>query len=92
MKVRLDACRPLIYRIGQLKAQKKPAFLEAAAAKLFVSEALIASCRDAIQIFGGYGYMVEQGIERDLRNALGSTLYSGTTEIQRNIIAKCLGL
>ena len=45
-----------------------------------------------MQIFGGYGYMTEQEIERDLRDAVGSTLYSGTTEIQRNIIARGLGL
>ena len=45
-----------------------------------------------MQIFGGYGYMTEQQIERDLRDAVGSTLYSGTTEIQRNIIARGLGL
>jgi alkylation response protein AidB-like acyl-CoA dehydrogenase len=90
MKVRLETCRPLVYRIGWLKERKKPAMMEAAIAKLYVSEALVASCRDALQIHGGYGYMVEQGIERELRDALGSTLYSGTTEIQRNIIAKCL--
>jgi alkylation response protein AidB-like acyl-CoA dehydrogenase len=46
----------------------------------------------AVQVFGGYGYMTEQGIERDLRDAIGSTLYSGTSEIQRNIIARCLAL
>jgi alkylation response protein AidB-like acyl-CoA dehydrogenase len=92
MKVRLDACRPLVYRIGQLKQQNKPAVLEASIAKLLVSESLVKSCQDALQIFGGYGYMVEQGIERDLRDALGSTLYSGTTEIQRNLIAKSLGI
>jgi len=92
MKVRLDACRPLVYRIGQLKQQNKAAVLEASVAKLFVSESLVKSCQDALQIFGGYGYMVEQGIERDLRDALGSTLYSGTTEIQRNLIAKSLGI
>ena len=90
MKVRLDASRPLVYRIGRLKARNKPAMMEAAVAKLFVSEALVSSCRDALQIYGGYGYMVEQGIERELRDALGSTLYSGTSEIQRNLIAKCL--
>jgi alkylation response protein AidB-like acyl-CoA dehydrogenase len=45
---------------------------------------------DALQIHGGYGYMVEQGIERELRDAIASTLYSGTSEIQRNVIAKCL--
>jgi len=91
MKVRLDTCRPLVYRIGWLKERKKPAMLEAAVAKLYVSEALINSCRDALQIHGGYGYMVEQGIERELRDALGSSLYSGTSEIQRNLIAKGLG-
>jgi alkylation response protein AidB-like acyl-CoA dehydrogenase len=92
MKVRLDTCRPLVYRIGWLKAQNKPATVEAAVAKLYVAQSLIASCQDAIQIFGGYGYMVEQGLERDLRDAIASTLYSGTSEIQRNLIAKGLGL
>jgi alkylation response protein AidB-like acyl-CoA dehydrogenase len=92
MKVRLDTCRPLVYRIGWLKERNKPAMLESAVAKLYVAEALVNSCRDAVQIHGGYGYMVEQGFERELRDALGSTLYSGTTEIQRNVIAKCLGI
>lgn len=92
MKVRLDTCRPLVYRIGWLKERKKPAMLESAVAKLYVAESLVSSCQDALQIHGGYGYMVEQGIERELRDALGSTLYSGTTEIQRNIVAKCLGI
>ena len=92
MKVRLDTCRPLVYRIGWLKERKKPAMMEAAMAKLYVSECVVNSCRDAVQIHGGYGYMTEQGIERELRDALGGTLYSGTTEIQRNIVAKCLGL
>jgi hypothetical protein len=92
MKVRLDACRPLVYRIGWLKEQGKSAMMEASVAKLFVSESLVSSCMDALQIYGGYGFMVEQGIERELRDALGSTLYSGTSEIQRNVIAKCLGI
>ena len=92
MKVRLDTCRPLVYRIGWLKAQNKPATVEAAVAKLYVAQALIASCQDAIQIFSGYGYTVEQGLERELRDAIASTLYSGTSEIQRNLIAKGLGL
>lgn len=92
MRVRLDACRPMVYRIGQLKDQNRKAVLEASVAKLFVSESLVASMLDAVQVFGGYGYMTEQEVERDLRDAVGSTLYSGTSEIQRNIIAKCLGL
>jgi alkylation response protein AidB-like acyl-CoA dehydrogenase len=92
MRVRLETSRPLVYQIGYLKEQNKKAILEASIAKLHVSEALVQSMLSAVQVFGGYGYMTEQGIERDLRDAVGSTLYSGTTEIQRNIIARCLGL
>jgi alkylation response protein AidB-like acyl-CoA dehydrogenase len=92
MKVRLDTCRPLVYRIGVLKDAKKDATVEAAVAKLYVSESFVKSCLDAVQIFGGYGYMTEQQVERDLRDSIGSTLYSGTSEIQRNIIARGLGL
>lgn len=92
MKVRLDSCRPLVYRIGALKDAKRDATMEAAVAKLYVSESFVKSGLDAIQIFGGYGFMTEQQVERDLRDAVGSTLYSGTSEIQRNIIARGLGL
>jgi alkylation response protein AidB-like acyl-CoA dehydrogenase len=65
---------------------------EAAIAKLYVSDCFVKSSLDAIQVFGGYGYMKEQEIESDLRDAVGSTIYSGTSEIQRNIIASALGL
>lgn len=92
MKVRLETCRPLVYRIGWLKDRKKKAMLEAAMAKLYVSDCLVKSSLDAVQVFGGYGYMTEQEVERDLRDAVGSTLYSGTSEIQRNIIARCMGI
>jgi len=92
MKVRLETCRPLVYRIGQLKDADKDASVQAAVAKLYVSSCFVESSLDAIQIFGGYGYMTEQQIERDLRDAVGSRLYSGTSEIQRNLIAKSLGL
>ena len=92
MKVRLDSCRPLVYRIGRLKDANLPAMQEAAIAKLYVSDCYVKSSLDAVQIFGGYGYMTEQEIERDLRDAVGGTIYSGTNEIQRNIIAASLGL
>jgi Acyl-CoA dehydrogenases len=92
MKVRLDTCRPLVYRIGSLKDQKRDASQEAAIAKVHVSDCFVKSSLDAVQIFGGYGYMTEQEVERDLRDAIGSTIYSGTNEIQRNIIAASLGL
>lgn len=92
MKLRIETARPLVYKIGWLKAQGKNADMEAAMAKLYLSEALVKSCLDAIQIHGGYGFMTEFQFERELRDAVGGTLYSGTSEIQRNIIARHLGL
>lgn len=92
MKIRLDTCRPLVYRIGRLKDAGRPARLEAALAKLHVSECFAASSLDAMRVFGGYGYMTEQEMERELRDALGGLFYSGTSDIQRNIIARSLGL
>jgi len=92
MKVRLETCRSLVFRIGELKDRKEPAMLEAAMAKLHVSQCFIQSSLDAIQTFGGYGYMTEQQVERDLRDAVGSGIYSGTSDIQRTLIAKALGL
>lgn len=92
MKLRLEASRPLVYRIGDLKDRQQPALLEAAIAKLYVSEAFVQSSLDALQTFGGYGFMTEYELERDLRDAVGSRLYSGTSEIQRNLIARSLGI
>jgi alkylation response protein AidB-like acyl-CoA dehydrogenase len=57
-----------------------------------LSECFVQSCLDAVQIHGGYGYMTEFGLERDLRDSISGTLYSGTSEIQRNIIAAWIGL
>jgi len=92
MRVRLDTCRPLVYRIGALKDAGADATTEAAIAKLHVSENFVKSCLDAVQTFGGYGYMTDFQFERDLRDSVGSTIYSGTSDIQRTIVAKGLGL
>jgi len=92
MKIAVDAARALVLRVGWLMDQGREAMAEAAVAKAFVSEANVRVHLDALQIHGGYGYMSEFEIERDLRDALGGTLYSGTTEIQRRIIARSLGL
>jgi alkylation response protein AidB-like acyl-CoA dehydrogenase len=92
MKVSLDAGRFLLYRVAGLQAQGKSTVMESAIAKLFVSEAHVRSALDALQLHGGYGYMREFPIERELRDALSGTLYSGTSEMQRKIIARCLGL
>jgi alkylation response protein AidB-like acyl-CoA dehydrogenase len=61
-------------------------------AKLTISDAAVASALDAIQIHGGYGYMREYQVERHLRDNVASRLYSGTSEIQRLIVARHLGL
>ena len=92
MKVRLETARNLLYKVAWLKSQKKSATMEAAMAKLYISESYVASSMDAIRILGGYGYMTEFEIERDLRDAMGGTIYSGTSDIQRNIISRLLGL
>jgi alkylation response protein AidB-like acyl-CoA dehydrogenase len=92
MYVRLEAARLLIYRVAWLKQQGRSAPAEAAAAKLFTSESWVRSSQDAIQTHGGLGYMKEAGIERDLRDAVASTIYSGTSEIQRVVLATMLGL
>jgi alkylation response protein AidB-like acyl-CoA dehydrogenase len=92
MKIRLETARGLLYQSAWRKSMGKSVYLEAALAKLYISESWILCARDAMQIHGGYGYMVEYEIERELRDALASTLYSGTSEIQRTIIAPLLGL
>ena len=92
MKVRLETARLILYKVAWLKKQEKPAPMDAALAKLYLSEAFVQSSLDAIRIHGGYGYMTEFEVERDLRDAIGGTLYSGTSDIQRNIIARLLGL
>jgi alkylation response protein AidB-like acyl-CoA dehydrogenase len=92
MKVRLETARLILYKVAWLKKTQDRAGMEAAIAKLYLSESLVKSCLDAIQIHGGYGYTAEYEIERELRDSISSTLYSGTSEIQRNIIATYLGL
>jgi len=91
MKVRLETARGLLYRTAWLKDRGRSVFLDAALTKLHVSEAWVRSAEDAIQLHGGYGYMAEYDVERELRDAMGSRLFSGTSEIQRNIIASLLG-
>ena len=90
MKLRLETSRPLVYKVGWLKAQGKDATLEAAMAKLYVSDCFVKNSLDAVQLFGASGYASETGVERDLRDSVGGTIYSGTNEIQRNIIAQHL--
>lgn len=92
MKVHLELGKLILYKTAWLKDQGKRATLEASLGKLFVSESLKGACLDAIQVHGGYGYMQECDLERDLRDSVAATIYSGTSEMQRNIIARMLGI
>lgn len=91
-KIEIEAGRMLLYRVAAAKDRGEDAMLLAAMAKLFVSEAHVRQALSAMQIHGGYGYTTEYGIERELRDALPGTIYSGTSEMQRRIIARLMGL
>jgi hypothetical protein len=92
MKVRLEAARLLTWRAASRLETSKAAGFDAAIAKLFGSEAYLATAEDAVRVLGGYGVMAEYGAERALRDAMAGVLYSGTNDMQRNIIARWLGL
>jgi alkylation response protein AidB-like acyl-CoA dehydrogenase len=92
MKVRLEAARLLTYRAAMRLETSRAVGLDAAMAKLFVSESLVETAFDMVRILGGYGYMAEFGAERVLRDSIAGLLYSGTNEMQKNIIARWLGL
>jgi L-prolyl-PCP dehydrogenase len=90
MKRRLETCRLLLYRACWTHDQGGDATLEIALAKLAISEAAVESGMDAIRIHGGLGYIKESGIDRYLLDAVGSTIFSGTSDIQRELIVRQL--
>ncbi len=87
MAVELDAARLLTYRAAALKDGGQRYSMEAAMAKLFASEAANRAAKDAIQIFGGNGYVEDFPVERHYRDAKITEIYEGTSEIQRLVIA-----
>jgi alkylation response protein AidB-like acyl-CoA dehydrogenase len=92
MTVRLEASRLLVYRYAWLKARGEDAAVAASMAKLQVSETFVQNSLDAVRLFGAAGYVEETGLERDLRDSVGGVIFSGTNDIQRNIIAQHLRL
>jgi alkylation response protein AidB-like acyl-CoA dehydrogenase len=92
MRVRLDAARLLIYQLAWFKDQGKRTQLESAIVKLFASEAFVESSISAFGNFGAQAYMAGSAQERDLRDSLASRIYSGTSDMQRVIIARLMGL
>ncbi len=92
MRQRLEAARLLLYQACWLFDQSKDATLHISMAKLAISEAAVQSSLDAIQIHGLVGFDANGAIEGMLRDAIPSTLFSGTSEMQRDIIASMSGL
>jgi alkylation response protein AidB-like acyl-CoA dehydrogenase len=92
MRLRIELAELILFKVAWMKSRGLRAPLESAMSKLFVSESFVQNSLDAVQLRGGYGFMSEYEVERDLRDSIGSRIYSGTNEIQRNIIASLLGL
>ncbi len=86
----IEAARLLTYKAAWLIDSGKPNPALSSAAKLFASETAIKATYEAVQIFGGYGYSKEYDIERYYRDARVGTIYEGTSEIQRLIIARVI--
>ncbi|HMN10502.1 MAG TPA: acyl-CoA dehydrogenase family protein [Gemmatimonadaceae bacterium] len=91
-KVRLECARLLTYRAASKLEKTRGVAFDAAMTKLFVSESLVQGALDVLQVFAGYGYATDYEIEREVRDALGSRIYSGTSDMQRNTIAAWMGL
>jgi len=88
MVVDADAARLLVWRAGHLKDQKQPNTLETSIAKYYATEAAVRCANAAIQVHGGYGYIDEYPVERYMRDARVTTLYEGTSQIQKLIIGR----
>ncbi|MBC8131866.1 MAG: acyl-CoA dehydrogenase family protein [Deltaproteobacteria bacterium] len=92
MKLRLETSRLLLYRAGELHRDGKRCDEAVALSKLWISEAALQSGLDAVQIFGGSGIVTDTGIDALMRDALPGRIFSGTSEMQRAIVAKMMGL
>jgi butyryl-CoA dehydrogenase len=91
MATQIEAARQLIWHSASLKDAGRPCLKEAAMAKLFASEMAERVCSDAIQVFGGYGYVSDFPVERIYRDVRVCQIYEGTSEVQRILIGRALG-
>lgn len=92
MITELEAARLLVYRAAWLYDQGRPCIKEASMAKLFATEMAVRVSGEALQIHGGYGYMRDSPVQRYFRDAKFGTVVEGTSEIQRLIISRRIGL
>ncbi|KVE32480.1 acyl-CoA dehydrogenase family protein [Burkholderia sp. TSV86] len=90
MATQINAARLLTHHAARLRTAGLPCLSEASQAKLFASEMAEAVCSDAIQIHGGYGFLVDYDVERHYRDARITQIYEGTSEVQRMVIARQL--
>jgi hypothetical protein len=90
MATRINAARFLVHHAARLRTLGKPCLSEASQAKLYASEMAEEVCSHAIQIHGGYGYLVDYDVERHYRDARITQIYEGTSEVQRMVIARQL--
>lgn len=92
LKAGLEVARLALRNAAWRKASGRVALLDAAIAKLVVSELHVTAATVAVGVHGARGYLTEFGVERELRDAVAGTIYGGTSDIQRDIIARLLGL
>ncbi|MGH3859196.1 acyl-CoA dehydrogenase family protein [Actinokineospora sp.] len=92
MKMGVETTRKWLYDTATRLTRGENVTVDMAITKLVASESNVASAMAAVRLFGGNGYMSEYGLEKDLRNAVAGTIYSGTSEIQRNRIASMIGV
>jgi butyryl-CoA dehydrogenase len=90
MATEIEAARFLVYKAASLADKKKPFSKNAAMAKLYASELAMRASTWGIQIFGGYGYMMEYPLQRYFRDAKLTEIYEGTSEVQRMVISRAV--
>ncbi|MFE9470446.1 acyl-CoA dehydrogenase family protein [Streptomyces griseofuscus] len=92
LRIDVETARKWLHDTARRAQNREDVAADIATTKLIVSEANVRSALAAVQIFGGYGYTTEYGLEKELRDAVGGTIYSGTSEIQRERLAVLMGL
>lgn len=92
MKLAHETARLLLYKAVALQARGTPSMMAAALAKLAASEAALAGAVSSLRVHGARGYVAEHGVERVVRDTMGGVIYGGSSDIQRNIVARLLGL
>jgi len=90
MATQIEAARLLVYQAAYLKQNRLPHSKQASMAKMYAADTAMKVAVDAVQLFGGYGYMQEYPVERFMRDAKATQIYEGTNQIQRIVIARQL--